>query len=437
MPLAYRTNYKTPNFFTKLFDIKSKVYSWFGVTAKRKKFNYYQVPKRVIEAVKQHGYLDNDNLVEYWFNHRSSLLTTYFNNTIDDEIIQFDRTHRWLTEIGKACKEQLLIFINDHKIHEHKKIQGVGTKRFINIENFSFEFKGERHDLATFNRAIKLSFNNNKLDLSGINLSNISFRNTYLHDVDFSYSMLYDCNFTDCWLTALNFDVANIKCCKFSSCKFAGKTKLRFTNFYGCQFAHIIFSTDNVDRTMRINKVQYRYLAGSVFDKVFGSMNNDINLDNVFRRYIHTSFLDCDTSALVNPDKIAFKRYVDWYQYTLFELGAGYANKTLVEKTFLFCSILFTKSWTSYGALAVTGFITSFIFGTIFYLSPPSSFTGLDDSFITSFYYSVVTFTTLGYGDISPLTSWGRIIVMIEVILGYITLGSFVFLIGHKANDRY
>lgn len=48
------------------------------------------------------------------------------------------------------------------------------------------------------------------------------------------------------------------------------------------------------------------------------------------------------------------------------------------------------------------------------------------DNIITCLYYSTVTITTLGYGDISSLTITAQILVMSETILGVITIGLFL-----------
>jgi hypothetical protein len=45
------------------------------------------------------------------------------------------------------------------------------------------------------------------------------------------------------------------------------------------------------------------------------------------------------------------------------------------------------------------------------------------NSWFTPYYFSVVTYTTLGFGDVRPATTLGEIIVSSEVILGYTTLG--------------
>ncbi|MBW1947767.1 MAG: pentapeptide repeat-containing protein [Deltaproteobacteria bacterium] len=45
---------------------------------------------------------------------------------------------------------------------------------------------------------------------------------------------------------------------------------------------------------------------------------------------------------------------------------------------------------------------------------------------LNAFYYSVVTFTTLGFGDITPMTAPAVICVMIKVALGYVMLGGLI-----------
>ncbi|NVO99518.1 two pore domain potassium channel family protein, partial [Photobacterium damselae subsp. damselae] len=53
----------------------------------------------------------------------------------------------------------------------------------------------------------------------------------------------------------------------------------------------------------------------------------------------------------------------------------------------------------------------------------PNSFTGMEsmpwgDNFSNAAYFSFVTLTTLGYGDISPITPIAQVIVYLEAIVG-------------------
>ena len=49
-----------------------------------------------------------------------------------------------------------------------------------------------------------------------------------------------------------------------------------------------------------------------------------------------------------------------------------------------------------------------------------------------SVYFSVVTITTLGFGDLTPYTSYGRFLVAVEVIAGYMLLGLLVSVLATK-----
>jgi hypothetical protein len=57
-------------------------------------------------------------------------------------------------------------------------------------------------------------------------------------------------------------------------------------------------------------------------------------------------------------------------------------------------------------------------------------------SFKTSLYFSVVTFTTLGFGDVTQTGDWGKLVVGIEVVLGYIMLGGLIAIFGNKFIRR-
>jgi uncharacterized protein YjbI with pentapeptide repeats len=54
----------------------------------------------------------------------------------------------------------------------------------------------------------------------------------------------------------------------------------------------------------------------------------------------------------------------------------------------------------------------------------------------SAIYYSVVTFTTLGFGDISPKTIQAAMWVMAEVIIGYVMLGGLISIFANKLARR-
>ncbi len=51
-------------------------------------------------------------------------------------------------------------------------------------------------------------------------------------------------------------------------------------------------------------------------------------------------------------------------------------------------------------------------------------------------YYSVVTFTTLGYGDVLPGSVGAQVMAMSEVVLGYFSLGGMMSILSDKMARR-
>lgn len=63
---------------------------------------------------------------------------------------------------------------------------------------------------------------------------------------------------------------------------------------------------------------------------------------------------------------------------------------------------------------------------SLFYWLAPASLTGQELSYLESLYFSAVTVTTLGYGDIYLETELGRLISASEAVLGIVFIGLFL-----------
>ena len=61
------------------------------------------------------------------------------------------------------------------------------------------------------------------------------------------------------------------------------------------------------------------------------------------------------------------------------------------------------------------------------------------DTFLTAgrfLYYSVITFTTVGYGDCHPVGALSHFIAMIEAFLGIFMVGLFIWCLGKRVAAR-
>ncbi|WP_368408806.1 potassium channel family protein [Haloarchaeobius amylolyticus] len=54
------------------------------------------------------------------------------------------------------------------------------------------------------------------------------------------------------------------------------------------------------------------------------------------------------------------------------------------------------------------------------------------DTLLQSWYFSVITFTTIGYGDLYPLGTISQILVCVESLAGSILVALFIFVLGRR-----
>ncbi len=61
---------------------------------------------------------------------------------------------------------------------------------------------------------------------------------------------------------------------------------------------------------------------------------------------------------------------------------------------------------------------------------------GDDETPISPIYFSVVTLTTLGYGDVLPASQGAQMVVIIQVIFGYVMLGGLLSIFATRMGRR-
>jgi len=144
------------------------------------------------------------------------------------------------------------------------------------------------------------------------------------------------------------------------------------------------------------------------------------SLENIYRAQ---NFEDSMRQAY--EDKMDLRRrsfrfdghYASWLGYLLTGTTSRYGNSFV--------------RWGLTTLLSLVGFVL--VYASIDAASVPEMrIIPLDGSFFKYFYYTIVTFTTLGYGDLHPHTMPQMAAVCVEVLVGYFMLGVLINLLNRR-----
>ena len=95
-----------------------------------------------------------------------------------------------------------------------------------------------------------------------------------------------------------------------------------------------------------------------------------------------------------------------------------------------------------YGRSMLSAFVIAIflvmVFGSIYSIFPYLISYGATHpkTWFSPYYFSIVTFTTLGFGDVTANGWLGEMVVSLQVILGYLTLGLLISILANKVARR-
>jgi hypothetical protein len=142
-----------------------------------------------------------------------------------------------------------------------------------------------------------------------------------------------------------------------------------------------------------------------------------------------TDFVNIDLSRIRGSSNPLFVSFIRRKHYLKHFKEQGWRNKVLY-----YVWLLISDCGQSFFRWASVSVLICALFGYIYSLFPSSFFlaNGRSATAFTFYYYSVVTFTTLGFGDVVPKDLWAELAVTVQVILGYIMLGGLISIFATK-----
>jgi len=126
-------------------------------------------------------------------------------------------------------------------------------------------------------------------------------------------------------------------------------------------------------------------------------------------------------------------------------IEADYIEAFIFEHPFLSRAWSWTSDYSrSPMRIGLVGLMIIGLFAAIYYIFPAEVYwpgaapAGVlpRELWFAPVYYSVVTFTTLGYGDIHPATTSGEMLAVCEVLIGYVWLGYLISVLALRASAR-
>ena len=141
-----------------------------------------------------------------------------------------------------------------------------------------------------------------------------------------------------------------------------------------------------------------------------------------------TSFSAFNTSVMDGSSNPYLKRYIEDEQWV-----TSWRKRSWWRKVLFVIWELTSHCGRSIGLWAFWSVLFAIVFG---FLYRGHIEVGSVNNWYTPFYFSVVTFTTLGFGDVTPLDWVGQLWITLEVILGYVMLGGLISIFANKFARR-
>ncbi len=288
------------------------------------------------------------------------------------------------------------------------------------------------------------------LDLGGADLSRANLSSSKLIGARLARSVLFEADLTGCELLSADLTEANLSSCRAAGAGFESANLANATMF-SAELKGATFTKANLrgadmrradlqDTRMREAdisdvdltrcKMQSADLEGSCVDNAT-LMDADLCHSRLrgLKGYATANWIGADVHGVNFTGAYLTRRTIMDQNYLHEFRTQSRANAVVYWLWWLTsdCGRSFLR-WGACIFLLLCLFAVLFSFVAIDYGEYPTS--------ISSFYYSVVTLTTLGYGDVLPASLAAQILAMIEVVIGYVMLGGLLSIFANKMSRR-
>ncbi len=308
------------------------------------------------------------------------------------------------------------------------------------------------------------------LDLRGITLFHKDLSNLDLSGYDFSHANLNQCNLSSSNLSYTKFHYTSMEQSLLDECEFLGSdlyhASLNECSAKGCGFGganltharliHANLTNVTLSRSQLINadlrasnlenaRLSEADLSGAIFTRS-KLLQSDLKKSNV--KGTNFELADMQGCRLLGIQNFKKAKWIGTDIRGLDLRGAYLVRRYIADENYLYefqmssrfhrIIYLLWRASSDCGRSLFRWFVwlalITFLFGLIY--------TQLDIDYgdhktiLSPIYFSIVTVTTLGYGDAVPASLAAQIFVILQAITGYMGLGGLLSILGNKMARR-
>lgn len=281
---------------------------------------------------------------------------------------------------------------------------------------------------ADFFRAKMVRTNLKKSTLKQAELAHADMRGAALYKADLRSSILHEADLSGADLSSTDCRGADMRGVNLRNSNLSG-ADLRGADLTRADLS----STDLTDANVKGAKFHFaRFDEANLTQIRYGSYRDMVG------KYLGIRGIDqCFGSALFVRDA-KDQDYIDTFYQSLLDRPSGLIRSI---ELILFHGWALIDHGRSLIKVSLYATIIAMLYGLV-YLADMRFDWGIMDysnsaqTWFTPFYYSVVTYTTLGYGDVTANSLLGEMLVISEVIVGYFTLGLLLAILANTIARR-
>ena len=261
-------------------------------------------------------------------------------------------------------------------------------------------------------------------DMKNTKLINVDLSGSDLTRADFSGASMYGANLEGANLFKANFEGANLKSANLKKCDLLG------TDFSNTKLNNVDWGEGH--KILNEQQAEAAIQGGNA-EKAKEKYRESEDIYRALKISLKTQTLGDDVGKFFEREMIARRKQMSKYSplriiSKLAHLTIGYGEKigNIIYTVFgiiTVCTFLYGIEGVRYGT-KIIGFGAEHLQD------------GISATIGNLFYFSVVVFTTVGFGDIAPIGPLGKIIVIIEGIIGGVIMAILIIALYKRLMDR-